>query len=103
MKRRADTEQAGVGIRELKAHLSRYLGLVKEGRAVYVTERGKAVAQILPARPEPGTEAMQDLVRKGIIHWNGGHPRGATRRIRARGKLTSRVVLEMRRESLSRY
>jgi len=38
-----------VGIRELKAHLSKYLRKVKNGNEVVVSERGKVVARIIPA------------------------------------------------------
>ena len=36
------------GVRELKARLSAYLALVKAGKEVVVTERGKAVARLAP-------------------------------------------------------
>ncbi|MBC8195715.1 MAG: type II toxin-antitoxin system prevent-host-death family antitoxin [Acidimicrobiia bacterium] len=37
-----------VGIRELKAKLSEYLGLVADGEAVVVTDRGRPVARLVP-------------------------------------------------------
>lgn len=37
---------AQVGIRELKANLSRYLREVQRGKCVYVTDRGEVIAQI---------------------------------------------------------
>ncbi len=93
------------GVRELKARLSHYLGLVKEGRAVYVTERGKEVARLTPAPADKGAEAMWELVRKGIVHWNGEKPRVPAKPIRlhGRGKTASQTVIEMRRESLLRH
>lgn len=36
------------GIRELRDHLSRYLDAVSEGHEVTVTDRGKAVARLVP-------------------------------------------------------
>ncbi len=39
----------GVGVRELKAHLSDYLKKVKAGRTVLITEHGKPVGRIVPA------------------------------------------------------
>lgn len=105
MKRRADTEPTGAGIRELKAHLSRYIGMVKEGRAVYVTERGKEVARLVPRPADPWAESLRELMRRGVVHWNGRRPRGPRRpvRLRGKGKLASEILMEMRRESLSRY
>ena len=44
-----------VGIRELKARLSRYLDDVRRGEVVIVTDRGKVVAEI---RPPGAAEAM---------------------------------------------
>ena len=42
-----------VGIREMKAHLSRYLRDVQAGEVVLVTDRGRVVAELRP----PGTGA----------------------------------------------
>jgi prevent-host-death family protein len=38
-----------IGIRELRQHASRYLALVKKGRRIAVTERGRLVAYLVPA------------------------------------------------------
>ena len=37
-----------VGIREIKDKLSKYLGFVRQGETVLVTDRGKVVAQLAP-------------------------------------------------------
>ncbi len=37
-----------VGIRELKAKLSEYLGRVAEGEDLVITDRGKPVARLVP-------------------------------------------------------
>jgi prevent-host-death family protein len=39
-----------VGVRELRQNLSVYLRRVKEGEALDVTERGRTVARLVPAR-----------------------------------------------------
>lgn len=39
---------SAVGVRELKARLSAYLDSVKQGHEVLVTERGRAIARIVP-------------------------------------------------------
>ena len=38
----------GVGIRELKAHLSEYVAQVSNGGEVIVTDRGRPVARLVP-------------------------------------------------------
>ncbi len=37
-----------IGIRELKAHLSEYVGRAADGEAIVVTDRGRPVARLLP-------------------------------------------------------
>ena len=39
-----------VGVRELKAKLSEYLGKAASGEEVVVTDRGKPVARLVPAQ-----------------------------------------------------
>ena len=36
------------GVAELKASLSKYLKHVKDGKEVIITERGKAIARVVP-------------------------------------------------------
>lgn len=42
---------ATIGVRELRQNLSKYLVRVKDGEALTVTERGRVVARLVPARP----------------------------------------------------
>jgi len=71
-----------VGVRELKSRLSEYLGKVKAGEEVVVTERGRSIAKLVPMRDdEPLVPARQggpsedqsfeehlaDLERRGLI------------------------------------
>jgi antitoxin (DNA-binding transcriptional repressor) of toxin-antitoxin stability system len=52
-----------VGIRELKAHLSRYLREVEDGEVVLVTDRGRVVAELrAPGVLTP--RAVSDLDRR---------------------------------------
>lgn len=59
-----------VSTAELKAHLGKYLGMVKEGETVYVTSHRRPVAQLSPSQAdeslsiEPPTLPMSDL--KGV-------------------------------------
>jgi antitoxin (DNA-binding transcriptional repressor) of toxin-antitoxin stability system len=39
-----------VGVKQLKAHLSEYLRLVKAGETVLITDRDEVVAELRPAR-----------------------------------------------------
>ena len=40
-----------VGIKELKAHLSQFVRLVKGGETILVTDRNEVVAELRPPRP----------------------------------------------------
>jgi len=53
-----------VGVRELKNHLSQYLAKVEVGGEVTVTDRGRAVARLIPI----GTARTIDrLVAEGLV------------------------------------
>jgi prevent-host-death family protein len=62
--------KARVGVRELKAGLSGYLRQVKAGATLVITERGKPVGRIVPAR-ESLEERLQDLVAADVVAWSG--------------------------------
>ncbi len=53
-----------VGIRELRAHLSRYVEQVKCGDEIVVTEHGKPVARLLPMS---GERKIDRLIREGVV------------------------------------
>ena len=59
-----------VSVAELKARLSKYLGMVKEGETVYVTSHRRPVAQLSPSQVDeslqiqPPELAMSQL--KGV-------------------------------------
>jgi len=56
------------GVAELKAKLSRYLERVKAGEEVIVTERGKAIARVVPfTRNGPTPAEYEEMIRAGII------------------------------------
>ncbi|MGH9100324.1 MAG: type II toxin-antitoxin system Phd/YefM family antitoxin [Acidimicrobiales bacterium] len=54
-----------IGVRELRQHASRYLGLVKTGVTVEVTERGALVALLVP--PSPATSVRDHLISEGRL------------------------------------
>jgi prevent-host-death family protein len=55
---------AEVGVRELRDHLSRYLDKVRDGEEVVVTERGRAIARVVPIS---GERTIDVLVREGLV------------------------------------
>ena len=86
-----------VGIRELKNRLSEFLGRVKTGERVCVTDRGRPIAIISPPADTDGDDRIDTMVREGVARWTGGKPRGSTRPTRMRGASMARAVIEGRR------
>lgn len=86
-----------VGVKELRDHLSNYLDKVKAGEIVIVTDRGKAVASIIPIDQEEMAKEILPLIKRGLVTWSGGKPRGNPNPPVIRGKPTSEIVLESRR------
>ena len=86
-----------VGVRDLKAHLSAYLERVAGGERLTVTDRGRAVATLAPVNVSPATEWVYAFAGKGLARWAGGKPSGLRRKIPARGKPASVMVIEDRR------
>jgi prevent-host-death family protein len=89
-----------VGSRELKNRLGRYLGLVRRGETVLVTDRGKLFARIEPTEPEPPKDStVMDVLRRLEAE---GHLRLGTRPfrrfkpVRTKGKPASQMILEDR-------
>jgi prevent-host-death family protein len=95
--RRADT----VGIRDLKAHLSRHLRRVRSGTRLEVTERGRTIATISPVQTSDEPAEVQwarRMVRDGRAQWSGGKPEGTARPVTpTSGPTVSDAVLEDRR------
>jgi prevent-host-death family protein len=87
-----------VGIRELKAHLSRHLRRVRAGSRILVTERGRVIASIESAEPSDSLDWARALVRDGRAQWSDGKPEGCRRPVSITGGRTvSAAVLEDRR------
>ena len=83
-----------VGIRELRGSLSEYLARVRDGDELVVTERGKAVARIVPIT---GGRALDRAVADGVVTPARTPERSRPReRIRTRG-IVSDLVAEQRR------
>ena len=83
-----------VGIRELKAQLSKYIGVARGGEEVVVTARGREVAVLVPVTKE--RMALKRLSEGGEARMHRGKPKGA-RGVKVKGKPVSDTVLEGRR------
>ena len=86
-----------VGIRELKAHLSRHLKRVRAGVRLAVTERGRTIATINPIDSTPSVDWAHQLVAEGGAQWNGGKPTGSARPPKLTRTTAASVVLDDRR------
>jgi prevent-host-death family protein len=89
-----------VGSRELKNRLGRYLGLVRKGETIIVTDRGKTVARILPPCPNeeegPGLEEiLQQLEAEGHLRRGTGRFK-PFKPVTIQGKPVSKMILEDR-------
>lgn len=73
-----------VGVRELKAKLSRYLRMAREGEVVLVTDRGEVVAELraheAPASVPPELRGLWALAQHGGVRLGALAPRGPRRR-----------------------
>jgi prevent-host-death family protein len=85
------------GVRDLKNRLSHYLREVKKGRSIVITERGKILATIVPAKEDAVGDKLKKLARSGLGTWRGGKPKGASRAVVIKGKPVADIVLEDRR------
>ena len=88
------TAEATVGIKELKARLSEYVGRTREGERFLVTDRGEPVAELIPLSPE--RQALARLAEAGIVKWEGGKPQGL-RGVVVRGEPVSETIIRDRR------
>ena len=82
-----------VGVRELRNHLSRYLDQVRDGDELVVTDRGRAIARVVPV----GAERVLDrLIAEGIVTPARQPKRRATTPITTKGAVSD-LVGEQRR------
>jgi prevent-host-death family protein len=82
-----------VGVRELRDHLSRYLDRVREGDEVVITDRGRAIARVVPV----GAERVLDrLIAEGIVTPARRPKRRAGKPIKTKGTVSD-LVADQRR------
>ena len=83
-----------VGIRQLRNNLSDYLERVREGDEVVVTDRGAAVARIVPIA---GGRALDRLIAEGLVTPAANRARSRPkRRVLAEGGVSD-LVTDQRR------
>lgn len=86
-----------VGVREFKAHISKYLQIVSAGDTVVIKNRNDEIAYLLPKQKNGVNEKLIGMIQEGVITWSGGKPAGLVRRVPSRGKPASAMVNEDRR------
>lgn len=84
-----------VSIRELKAHLSRYLAEARAGKVIHVTSHRKEIARITGV-PDTQDDGLTRMLATGEAHWHGGKPAGAEIRLSSEGDSVSEIVLRDR-------
>jgi len=90
-----------VGSRELKNRLGRYLGMVGRGETIFVTDRGKPVARLLPpviegSGPRSTENLLKRLEAEGHLRRRSKGKLKAIKPIVTRGKAASIMVMEDR-------
>jgi prevent-host-death family protein len=90
-----------VGSRELKNRLGRYLGIVRKGESILITDRGKPVAKLVSAEENASGPGTVDEILRALEA--EGHLRLASRPLRkikpvpSSGKSASQMIIEDRR------
>ena len=82
-----------VGIRELRDHLSRYLERVQAGEEVVVTDRGRAIARVLPIE---GERTIDRLIREGVVTPAPRPKQAAPQPVKAAGTVSDLVAHQRR-------
>ena len=86
-----------VGIRELRSRLSDYLGEVRAGTTIVVTDHGRQVARIVP-QVDSSERTLAALRSAGTIMWSGRRLKNTKPSVRVRGAgSVSDLVIENRR------
>ena len=88
-----------VSVRDLKTHLSEWLGRVQAGEVVEVTSHRKPIARITAVNPAESTSSspLQKAIDAGLISWNGQKPNlPPPVKLRGKGTLLSEILIEDR-------
>jgi prevent-host-death family protein len=82
-----------VGVRELRNNLSYYLDCVRDGEEVLVTDRGRAIARVLPLS---GERTLDRLIAEGLVTSATKAKRGSSRAIKTTGTVSDLVGAQRR-------
>jgi prevent-host-death family protein len=82
-----------VGIRELRANLSRYVEKVRTGEEITVTAHGKPVARLIPVQ---GERKIDRLIREGVVRPTRKPKGPLPEPIKVPGLSLSGIILEQR-------
>jgi prevent-host-death family protein len=92
----SDVVASQVSVRDLKTHLSEWLGRVQAGEVVEVTSHRRPIARITAVNPAESTSSspLQKAIDAGLISWNGQKPNlPPPVKLRGKGKLLSEIVI----------
>jgi prevent-host-death family protein len=95
----SDVVASQVSVRDLKTHLSEWLGRVQAGEVVEVTSHRKPIAHITAVKsPVQGSaNPLQKAIDAGVVSWNGQKPNFPPPvKLRGKGKLVSEIIMEDR-------
>lgn len=82
-----------VGVRELRDHLSRYLEQVQAGAEVVITDRGRAIARVLPIGQE---RTIDRLIREGLVTPTRHRERRRPKPLKTTGPVSDLVAKQRR-------
>ncbi len=87
-----------VATRDLKTRLGRYMRLVKKGRTIVVTDRGRAFAEIRPIPRESDDEetVLETLAAQGVLTLPTKAPDKTWRPVAIKGRPLSETLLDLR-------
>ena len=90
-------------LQDFKNNLGRYLGKVRRGEEILISERGKIFARVSPCEmngDKSTRELLLRLAKNGqvLLPASGpGKPPGRPRKVRVKGASLSRAIIENRR------
>ena len=85
-----------VGVRDLKAQLSKYLRQVSQGQTIIITDHGRPVARLSPV-DQSLDERLKALQDAGLVAWNGQKLKPVTPAAMNRSdRQVSDILVEMR-------
>jgi prevent-host-death family protein len=88
-----------VSVRDLKTHLSAWLGRVQSGEVVEITCHRKPIARItgVKTQEQAPTSPLQTALNAGVISWNGQKPTlPPPVTLRGEGQRLSAIVIDDR-------